>query len=169
MKDITRIAVFSDSHESPFWKKFITTFDFSKYDKIIHAGDNYSDIYDLEGKFNGEIIAVPGLWRQEYRDPNIQNVRYIEENGVDIIVSHVKKEGNALLNSESKIIQIHGHTHAFEITENSNSLTFNPGHLKNNVDRGFYATYGEIIIANGDVNLYIKDAIGNKTILDKNF
>ena len=164
-----KILVISDSHESRFWSNFVQRFDFSRYDRVIHAGDNYSDIYDIEKVYKGEIIAVPGLWREEYQDPKIQNVRYMEDNAVNIIVSHVKKEGNALLNLDKKIIQIHGHTHAYELTATANGITFNPGHLKNSVDRGFIATYGEIIIANESVNFYIKDAISNKTILETKF
>ncbi len=164
-----KILVISDSHDSYFWKNFLKSFDFSGYDEVFHLGDDYSDIYDLQTVYSGKIVAVPGLWTIEYKLPEFENVKYIEKNEFYFILSHVKEEGNDLQSDTEKFIQLFGHSHKAEITEHKNGILFNPGHLKNIVDRGYEASFGEILIEENCVELCVKTALTQKIILEKSF
>jgi len=163
-----KILVISDTHESRYWKEFLKRFAFDQYDMVIHAGDNYSDIYDLKKYYNGEIVAVPGLWREEYQDKSIENIRLLDFGNFNIIISHVEKEGRVLHTDDKPFIQIFGHTHICEIEENNDGILFNSGHLKNRIDRGSEASYGEIVIEKNSINLCVKKAINDRIVLKKN-
>ncbi len=163
-----KLILLSDSHESRFWKQFVHEFDFSGYDYILHLGDNYSDIYDLDGRTDAEIVAVPGLWRKEYQDPRIENVKYVNLNGVEIIMSHVEALGRPLY-SGGFFIHLFGHTHNYKLHMKDGHVLFNPGHLKNGVDRGCDASYGEIVLEENMINCYIKNAEDGKTIKKESY
>ncbi len=161
------ILVLSDSHDSIYWENFINRFNFGKYDLVLHLGDNYSDIYDLQKIFTGDIIAVPGLWRKEYSDKAIENIRLIEFENFNIIMSHVENEGRLLFTDDKQYIQLFGHSHQYLIDKKDDNYLLNPGHLKNRIDRGYPATFGEIIVNGSSIDLIVKKAENSNIIIQK--
>ncbi len=59
----------------------------AQVDQVLHLGDDYLDILFLEAE-NLKVLAVPGLYCQEYRDPTIPNRRIENLAGVRILMSH---------------------------------------------------------------------------------
>ncbi len=155
----TKILVLSDTHSSKLMEEFYNNFDFSKYDKIFHLGDYYKDgellKYYLKD-VNEKVVIVPGIYCEEYFKADIDNVKEVIINGKVFILSHTIEDGRKFWYKYPEFIHCYGHTHKYSFNLiGENKVTFNPGHLKNDIDRGQTASYGEIVI-NEDLSVEFK-------------
>jgi len=123
-------------------------------DKIIHLGDDYTDIDQLAEQ---NIMRVPGVFSDAYQDEKIQNRRVENFAGWRFLLSHtISSHPNDLpgdpkpeeLIKEQKVhVVLYGHTHVPEIKQDRRVIFINPGHLKNEDKRGFPPTFGYVELA----------------------
>ena len=82
------LGVLSDSHGNvEAIQDVIRRFMEAKVDLVLHLGDDYLDMLFFEAA-NLKILAVPGLYCPEYRDPAIPNRRIENLAGVKIMMTH---------------------------------------------------------------------------------
>jgi uncharacterized protein len=143
-----RLGILSDTHGNTAAIQDVTChFMAAKVDLVLHLGDDYLDLLFFEAA-PLKVLAVPGLYCPEYRDPTIPNRRIENLAGVRIMMTHspeasrfdqpgdLDPQGNAQVD-----IILHGHTHIPCIQEKARVLWVNPGHLKANDRRGHPMSY----------------------------
>ena len=116
-------------------------------DLVLHLGDDYLDILFFEAA-NLKVLAVPGLYCPEYRDPAIPNRRIETLAGVKIMMTHspeiskFDQPGDLDPGDHDQVdIILYGHTHIPSIQEKDGILRVNPGHLKAYDRRGYPLSY----------------------------
>ena len=142
------LGILSDTHGNVEAIQDVTRlFLAAKVDLVLHLGDDYLDMLFFEAA-NLPVIAVPGLYCPEYRDPAIPNRRIENLSGVRILLTHspeiskfdqpgdLDPQGNAPVD-----IVLYGHTHIPNIQEREGVLWINPGHLKAFDRRGHVLSY----------------------------
>jgi hypothetical protein len=120
----------------------------ARVDQVLHLGDDYLDILFFEAA-NLKVLAVPGLYCPEYRDPAIANRRIENLEGVMILMTHspdiTKFDQPGDLDPEGILsdvdIVLFGHTHVPGIQEKQGVYWINPGHLKAHDRRGYPHSY----------------------------
>jgi hypothetical protein len=144
-----KIGVISDTHrhienlEKVY--KYLKNFE---VEKIIHLGDDYSDVDEI-GDVN--ILRVPGVFSDVYQDPAVPNRKIVIFSGWRILLSHtITSHENDLpgdakpedLISDNKIdVVLYGHTHIPDIKRENDIIFVNPGHLKDNDKKGYPPTF----------------------------
>jgi len=131
-------------------------------DQVLHLGDDYLDILFLEA-VNLKVLAVPGLYCPEYRDPTIPNRRIENLEGVRILMTHTSEASKFDLPGDldpgaatmEVDIVLYGHTHIPSIREQQGVLWVNPGHLKAHDRRGYPFSYGLMHLAPPTVDVRI--------------
>jgi uncharacterized protein len=131
------LGVLSDTHGNVEAIQDVTRrFLAAKVDLVLHLGDGYLDALFFEAA-DLPVIAVPGLYCPEYRDPAIPNRRIENLSGVRILLTHSpevsKFDQPEDLDPKGKAsvdIVLYGHTHIYNIQEREGVLWINPGHLK---------------------------------------
>ncbi len=142
------LGILSDTHGNvEAIQEVIRRFLAAKVDLVLHLGDDYLDMLFFEAA-NLPVIAVPGLYCPEYRDPTILNRRIENLSDVRILLTHTPEvskfdqpgdldpQGNAPVD-----IVLYGHTHIPNIQEREGVLWVNPGHLKAFDRRGHILSY----------------------------
>ena len=143
-------------------------------DLVIHLGDDYRDaIPFIDAKI--PLIRVPGTWGREYEDPMIENRRFEDFLGWHFFLTHTPSKDLHDLPTDMDPEQVisdglcdifcHGHTHEPKISKMNDVVILNPGHLKAPNDRGFDASYANIIISNDACHIKIID-IQSKCLID---
>jgi len=123
-------------------------------DIVIHLGDDYEDIdffkLLLEGK---EVYQVPGIYHPRYRNGALPAVKTLKIEDWNIALVHNLEDlfRKKILGD----INFYGHTHKTEIFARDGKLFVNPGHLKDDFDRGFAASYAIMEITPKSVNIKI--------------
>ncbi len=118
-------------------------------EKIIHLGDDYTDI-DECGEEN--VVRVPGVFSDVYQKPEVKNRRVEDFTGWHVLLSHtVSSHSNDLpddikpedLIQKKKIdVILYGHTHIPDIRKEQGIIFVNPGHLKDEDKKGYPSTCG---------------------------
>lgn len=148
----------------------------AQVDQVLHLGDDYLDILFLEAE-NLKVLAVPGLYCPEYRDPTIPNRRIENLAGVRILMSHTaeasKFDQTGDLDPESAIkevdIVLYGHTHIPSIWKQEGVLWVNPGHLKAHDRRGYPLSYALMHLAPPTVDVRIVALATGQTLFNTVF
>ncbi len=172
-----KLGVTSDTHRHIVnFSKAVDFLERNGVDKIIHLGDDYSDVDEI-----GErgIIRVPGVFSDVYQDAKIAN--RITENfgGWRFLLSHtVSSHPNDLsddLVPEDLIrdrrvnVVLYGHTHMPDIKHEHGVIFFNPGHLKNEDKKGFAPSFGYIELTIADLLLRIYNLRDHSILMEEKF
>jgi uncharacterized protein len=146
------IGIVSDTHGNlEAVSRVAASFLEAGVDKVIHLGDDYTDIRELTA-VGLQVIAVPGLYCPEYCAPNIPRRRIESFNGMKVLLTHTPsrhssdKPGDLVPENcppEVSLV-LYGHTHIPRIKEQGRVLWVNPGHLKARDSRGYPLTYALI-------------------------
>jgi putative phosphoesterase len=133
-------------------------------DKIIHLGDNYTDIDEI-GEIS--IMRVPGVFSECYQSPEIPNRVVCFFSGWRVLISHtVASHPNDLKNDikpeeyyrDKKIdVVLYGHTHVPDIKKEEKIIYVNPGHLKDEDKKGYPPTFGFLEFTEKDLTIQIYD------------
>jgi putative phosphoesterase len=149
-----KAIIFSDSHRS--FEPMVKAMDAEKdISQIIHAGDVYSDVEDLEIMFpKTPIAAVKG--NNDWLLYGVPEERVFELGGVKILLTHGHNYG--VKYSLSKLLQravsldvnlvVFGHTHVTYSETIGNITLFNPGPASK--------SYGVFEAANGIFDIRYK-------------
>ena len=123
------LGIVSDTHGNVEAIQEVTRrFMAAKVDLVLHLGDDYLDMLFFEAA-DLKILAVPGLYCPEYRDPTIPNRRIENLAGVKILMTHSpevsKFDQPEDLDPKGKApvdIVLYGHTHVPHIQEKNGSF-----------------------------------------------
>jgi uncharacterized protein len=157
------LGILSDSHGNvEAIQEVASRFLAAKVNQVFHLGDDYLDVLFLEA-VNLKVLAVPGLYCPEYRDPTIPNRRLETLAGVKILMTHSpeasKFDQPGDLDPEGASpdvdIVLYGHTHIPSIKEIQGVLWVNPGHLKAHDRRGYPFSYALMRLAPPTVDVRI--------------
>mgnify|MGYP005842391791 CR=1 FL=1 len=117
-----------------------------RVDVIAHLGDECEDAAVLK-EYPVEVIQVPGVYCEHYRDPAVTNRLLRELAGYRILFTHTAAAHKndlpgdpdpAAFAAEGNVeIVAFGHTHIPEIKVEGKVLWVNPGHLKDSDSKGF--------------------------------
>lgn len=170
------LGILSDTHGNVEAIQDVTChFLAAKVDQVLHLGDDYQDILFFEAS-NLAVLAVPGLYCPEYRDPTIPNRRIENLGGVKILMTHSpeisKFDQPGDLDPEGKApvdIVLYGHTHAPSIKEKQGILWVNPGHLKAHDRRGYPLSYALMHLTPPIVDVRILSLATGQTLLNTVF
>ncbi|MEW6446838.1 MAG: YfcE family phosphodiesterase [Bacillota bacterium] len=136
-------------------------------DIIAHLGDECEDVAALREVWEGEIIQVPGVFCEHYRDPAITNRILKEIGGYRILFSHTGEAHKNDLPADPKPEELaatkavdivaFGHTHIPEIRWEGNILWVNPGHLKEQDKKGYGPSFGVLDLEPEAVSVRLVD------------
>jgi len=120
-------------------------------DVIAHLGDECEDVAALREYWDGEVIQVPGVFCEHYRDPTIPNRIVKKLAGHRVLFTHTQNAHKNDLPGDPKPedlaarrevdIVAFGHTHVPEIRSEEGILWINPGHLKDHDKKGHAPTF----------------------------
>lgn len=142
------LGVLSDSHgNNQALQEVAELFSAAGIDLVLHLGDDYLDTIFFEAA-GLSVLAVPGLYCPEYRDPAVPNRRIEKLGEFSIMMTHspeiskFDQPGDMDPQDTAKVdIILYGHTHIPSIQEKDGVLWVNPGHLKAHDRRGFPLTF----------------------------
>jgi len=144
---------------------------------IIHLGDFYKDALELDS-LTERVIKVPGVFSDEYQNPNIPNRLIRNFNGVKVLITHTKESHENDLKgdikpeelvAEKKVdVVLYGHTHVYGATVSNGVLFVNPGHLQNEDKKGYPPTFAILDIEGRKVIVRILD-MEKKAKLEETF
>jgi putative phosphoesterase len=170
------LGILSDSHGNVEAIQEVSyRFLAAKVNQVLHLGDDYLDILFFEAA-HFKVLAVPGLYCPEYRDPTIPNRRIEDLGGVKILMTHshemskfdqpgdLDPEGTAQVD-----IVLYGHTHIPKIQEKQGVLWVNPGHLKAHDRRGYPLSYALMHLTPPTVDVRILTLATGQTLLNTVF
>lgn len=176
---MTKIGLMSDSHRNlDYLKKAADHLTKeAKVDFLIHLGDDYEDAEILKD-YDAKLIQVPGVFSPLYHDPAVPNRIMTNIEGLRIMISHTvsfhKNDSRDDLSPEEAIkkgwvdMLLYGHTHIYSIGSEGGILLVNPGHLKEENDKGNPPTFSEIEIDDKEIRVKIIGLDG-KIILEEIF
>mgnify|MGYP000173802892 CR=1 FL=1 len=150
-----RVSVVSDSHgETVNLKKAVEWLVKNEnVGMVIHLGDDSDDAKVID-EFKVEVLKVPGVFENHYKNPSIPNRIIREFEGWKVLISHTEKSHENDLPSDlkpEKLVEekavdvvLHGHTHIPRIEEKDGVLFINPGHLKTVDKKGYPPSFAII-------------------------
>jgi putative phosphoesterase len=114
-------------------------------DAIVHLGDDSTDADEIEG-IGVDIISVPGLFEERYRNSDMENRKIVEFDGVPVLLTHTPvadshdrpgdiNPTDAVMDGDVKAV-FYGHTHHADMQEKHGAVYVNPGHLNPRDNRG---------------------------------
>lgn len=134
---------------------------------ILHLGDDYADAEELQ-LLGYRVLAVPGLWCDEYQNSRVRNTLVERIDGVSIAMAHADKDWGP--REKAADIVMCGHTHRAAVSRVGKRLFVNPGHLKSEHDRGELASYAIIRIDKSQIAVVIYELDGQprmETVLER--
>ena len=149
-----KILVVSDTHRNRTILKEVLEKNIKDIDILIHLGDDYEDIDFFKLLLVGkEIYQVPGIYHPRYRNGALPAVKTLKIEGWNIALVHNLEDlfRKKILGD----INFYGHTHKAEIFARDEKIYVNPGHLKDDFDRGFAASYAIMEITPKSVDIKI--------------
>ncbi len=165
------LGIVSDTHGNVAAIQAVAElFQGARVDQVLHLGDDYQDILFLEAT-GLKVLAVPGLYCPEYRDPTVPNRRLENLAGVRILMTHspeiskFDQPGDLDPDGASMAadIVVYGHTHVPRIQEQAGVLWVNPGHLKAHDRRGYPLTYALMNLRPPTVDICIMELATGQT------
>lgn len=174
-----KIGVISDSHGNvDAVEHLVQWFTHNKCKKIIHLGDDWDDISiqiqkdskkssPKEEKKQIEIIKVPGVFSDYYKDSKIPNRLVFEFEEWKVLLTHTQKshkndlpkdlKPEALIKSKEVEVILYGHTHIPLIDRKEGVIYINPGHLNTSDKRGHPMSFAIIEFEKGFLSVKIVD------------
>lgn len=171
------LGVVSDTHGNvPAIQAVADRFRRAAVDQVLHLGDDYLDILFFEAA-HLKVVAVPGLYCQEYRDPTIPNRRLENLAGVTFLMTHTPElskfdlpgDLNPASWPEEVDVVLYGHTHIPGIVERQGVWWVNPGHLKAHDRRGHPLSYAFIRLDPPAVDVRIVGLNTGQTLIHNHF
>jgi putative phosphoesterase len=141
-----------------------------RVEAIAHLGDECEDVVVLEEFPGPEIIRVPGVFCEHYRDPAIPNRLVRELAGHRVLFTHTPTSHANDLPGDPKPEELvacrevdvvaFGHTHVPLVEERDGVLWVNPGHLKGQDKRGHAPSFAVVDLAADRVEVRLVDLAG---------
>ncbi|MGQ9498591.1 MAG: metallophosphoesterase family protein [Desulfotomaculales bacterium] len=138
-----------------------------RVDVVAHLGDECEDVAALREYWDGEIVQVPGVYCEHYRDPSVPNRITKEMAGYRILFTHTRgahsndlpgdpKPEDLAARREVDIVAF-GHTHVPEIRCKGGVLWINPGHLKDRDQKGHGPSFAVLDLNPEEVRVRLVD------------
>jgi putative phosphoesterase len=108
---------------------------------LYHLGDDYEDLGGL-AESQLEIVQVPGIYHNGYRDGSIPPRAFETVLGLRILLLHSTEKDLTDEDRHSADVVLYGHTHRPEMHIDQGRLYMNPGHLKAAIDKQTPASFG---------------------------
>lgn len=173
-----KIGVMSDTHGhlDAMKKAVARMINEHHVDMLIHLGDDSSDVEALSS-IPVEIIWVPGIYENRYKDKSIPNRLIKEIEDVPFLLSHTPTKDphdlendidptEAICDGDVKVM-LHGHSHKWKIGEERGVIIINPGHLRTNDERGGEPTFAILDVSSSKLDAKILglkgDVLAEKT------
>lgn len=147
--------------------------EFGKIDLLVHLGDNYNDTEIIAEK-GVEHIKVPGVYCEAYKDPSIPNRLLEAFEGWRFLISHTDSshpldlpgdlKPESILRSHKVDVFLHGHSHRPRLEVVDGILLLNPGHLKQEDEKGIKPSFGLIEIDRNSLRARIVDLLTGEEI-----
>ncbi len=141
-----------------------------------HLGDDYDDLEAVEVPSGVEVLRVPGVFSEYYRDPSIPNRVLKEWGGKRFLLTHTRSRHQndlpddldpEVLVKEGRVdVVFYGHTHIPEVSVRDEVLFLNPGHLKDEDKKGHPPTYGMVEVEGGRVGAKIFDLYSGEILYE---
>lgn len=115
---------------------------------LFHLGDDYRDLSPFR-EAGLEVHGVPGVYCPEYRDPAVPNRMTVSVEGVKFLLTHTETrhkndqpgDPDPQLACHEADVVLFGHSHRPTVEERNGIPWINPGHLKEQPDRGQPPTF----------------------------
>ncbi len=136
---------------------------------VIHLGDDYRDA-DWLSADGFRVLAVPGLYCPEFKEPGIPNLRLEELAGVRVLLTHSPEfrltdlPPQQLAAGPPQLV-LFGHTHIPALSQREGVIWLNPGHLKDQDKRGHPQTYALLQLEPSQVVVQIRK-LADGTVLE---
>ncbi|MCK4353359.1 YfcE family phosphodiesterase [candidate division WOR-3 bacterium] len=172
-----KVGVLSDSHKNvEFVEKVIGWFKKQEVEKIIHLGDDYDDADTVK---HPEVIKIPGVFSEHYKNPDIPNRLIFEFEGWKVLITHTReshkndlpkdlKPEKVIKSKEAEII-LYGHTHIPKIERQGGIIYINPGHLQESDKKGYPPSFALLDFEKGMLRAKIFDFSSKLPIFSKFF
>ncbi len=158
------VAVVSDSHGNrEGLRRLAKRLQGLKASTVLHLGDDYRDATVLaeEGL---QVLAVPGVYCPEYGRPDIPNRLVVELAGVKMLLTHTPERHRLDLAGDPDPrdpepgvrLVLYGHTHKLGLETRGGVLWVNPGHLKDEKDRGLPPTFALLTLSSTMIKVEIR-------------
>lgn len=133
-------AVVSDTHGNMELMDKIIAFiqEHHGADIVFHLGDSYTDGLYMNGNMDIECRTVPGIYCDEYENPEVPNI--LEEDLFGKKSAFVHDITDCSCVSDYDIV-FHGHTHIPALEMEEGTYVINPGHLKEHISKGTAYSY----------------------------
>lgn len=138
-----------------------------RVDILVHLGDECEDAAVLREHPGAEVIQVPGVYCEHYRDPAITNRILREINGYRVLFTHTRDAhandlpgdpDPAALAARAEVdIVAFGHSHIPEVRLEGKVLWINPGHLKAQDKKGHAPSFAVLEPARDKVTVHLVD------------
>ena len=165
------LGVISDTHgnTTQMRKAALRVFDEFRAELLIHLGDDSTDADELAA-IGYEVLFVPGIYESRYADRSIPNRVIKDFCGVKFLLTHTPTKNpydrqddldpTELAQDGEVNVVLHGHVHKPEIYEKHGAIYINPGHLKQESDRGSPASFAVVEIDRPKLKVYIVELNG---------
>lgn len=127
-----------------------------KISVLYHLGDDYDDVAVL-GEHALEIVQIPGIYDQRYKDGSLPAKSFEMVQGITILLVHSRDKDMTKEDAARSDIVLCGHTHKEELKLDDGRLLMNPGHLKGPLDKNMPPTFGILSIVDRNVSAAIYD------------
>ncbi|MBC7106632.1 MAG: YfcE family phosphodiesterase [Firmicutes bacterium] len=145
-----------------------------RVDAVAHLGDECEDAVVLEEFPGPEVIKVPGVFCEHYRDPAIPNRLVRELGGRRVLFTHTPASHANDLPGDPRPEELaarrevdvvaYGHTHVPLVEEREGVLWVNPGHLKERDKRGHAPSFAVVDLAPERVEVRLVDLAGGAVV-----
>lgn len=151
-----KIGVVSDTHRNREHLEQAVEWLLSRHHivTLFHLGDDYEDVVGL-ADFGIDILQVPGIYHQKYRDGTLQAKLIEHILGLRILLVHSFEKDVSSEDKTKADVILYGHTHRPEIKLTDGLLFMNPGHLKAHIDKQVKPSFGLIEIQDQTVSAKI--------------
>ncbi|WP_051276599.1 metallophosphoesterase family protein [Desulfovirgula thermocuniculi] len=134
---------------------------------LAHLGDECEDVEAVRELWKGELIQVPGVYCEHYRDPGIQNRLVRELGGYRVLFTHSREPHANDLPGDLNPLEVaargevevvaYGHTHVPAVSWENGVLWVNPGHLKAHDKKGHGPSFAVLALEEKGVTAYLVD------------
>ena len=151
-----KIGIVSDTHRNKDLLVDVLDWMISRHkiSALYHLGDDYDDVADLGDRYI-EIVQVPGIYDERYKDGSLPAKAVETVMGLQIMLVHSYEKDITQDDILKSDIVLYGHTHKAEIRLVDGRLFMNPGHLKGPLDKNMPPTFGLLTILDKEVNAVI--------------